>query len=422
MIAKIKALKQRLNANKDGKALAGNFGYLMIMQVAGYIFPLLTLPYLARVIGVEGFGKIAFAAAIIVWFQTITDWGFSYTATRDVARNRDNLDKVSEIFSNVFWAKSLLAVVSFIFLFILTECIPYLKENQILLLITFMLVPTKILFADWFFQAIEKMKFITIFDLVAKISFTACVFIFINEKKDFILQPLFLSLGGALVGLVSFYLIVFKWKVKILPPKRKEILLTIKNSKDVFINNIVPNLYNSFSSILLGFWGGSVANGLLDAGSKFSNIAQQFITIISRVFFPFLSRKSDVHSIYAKVNIITSFIVAFFLIILAPIIIDIFYTADFKDSVIILQIVSVSLIFQALISSYGLNYMIIHGHEKLLRNITIICSIIGFLICFPLIHFYSFVGAAIAITLTRAILGVSILYNAKHIQRSILSK
>lgn len=74
MLNKYKALKQRLNASKDGKALASNFGYLMIMQVASYIFPLLTIPYLARVIGVEGFGKIAFAATIIVWFQTITDW------------------------------------------------------------------------------------------------------------------------------------------------------------------------------------------------------------------------------------------------------------------------------------------------------------------------------------------------------------
>ena len=121
MLNRIKVLKNRFSANKDGKALASNFGYLMIMQITGYIFPLLTIPYLARVIGVEGFGKIAFAAAVIVWFQTITDWGFSYTATRDVARNRDSLEKVSVIFSNVLWAKSLLALASFIILFIIEE-------------------------------------------------------------------------------------------------------------------------------------------------------------------------------------------------------------------------------------------------------------------------------------------------------------
>lgn len=422
MLKQYKAFKQRLNANKDKKALASNFGYLMIMQMAGYVFPLLTLPYLARVIGVEGFGKIAFAAAIIVWFQTITDWGFSYTATRDVARNRDNLAKVSEIFSNVFWAKSLLAVLSFIILFALTELIPYLKQNQLLLFFTFMLVPTKILFADWFFQAIEKMKFITIFDLVAKISFTLCIFIFINDKDDFILQPLFLALGSLVVGLVSFYLIVFNWKYKISRPQSHEIYLTLKNSKDVFINNIIPNLYNSFSSILLGFWGGSVANGLLDAGTKFANIAQQFIGIISRVFFPFLSRKSNAHNIYEKINIIVTVCGAFFLIILAPSIIKFFFTPEFYDSILVLQIMACSLIFLTLSNTYGLNYLIIHGYEKLLRNITISSSIIGFLACFPLIYFYDFLGAALTIASTRAILGLSIMYKAKHIQRSILEK
>ena len=413
MLNKYKALKQRLNASKDGKALASNFGYLMIMQVASYIFPLLTIPYLARVIGVEGFGKIAFAAAIIVWFQTITDWGFSYTATRDVARNRDNLDKVSEIFSNVFWAKSLLALVSFIVLFLLIEFIPYLKQHQLLLFITFLLVPAKILFADWFFQAMEKMKFITIFDLISKVIFTAFIFLFVKEKSDFILQPLFLSLGSILVGLVSFYLIIFKWGIKISYPKYKEISLIIKSSKDVFINNIVPNFYNSFSSVLLGFLGGSVANGILDAGSRFANIAQHFISIISRVFFPFLSRNSNKHSVYAKINISISIFSSILLIILAPYIIKIFFTPEFNQAVIILQIIAFSLIFQSLISTYGLNYMIINGYEKVLRNITIISSLIGFIISFPLIYFYNFLGAAITIALTRAILGLSILFKVK---------
>ena len=422
MLNRVKAFKNRLSDNKDSKALARNFGYLMIMQITGYIFPLLTIPYLAKVIGVDGFGKIAFAAAVVVWFQTITDWGFSYTATRDVARNRDSLEKVSEIFSNVLWAKSLLALVSFIILFILTEFIPYLKENQILLFITFMLVPAKILFADWFFQAIEKMKFITIFDLISKLVFTLCIFIFVKEKSDFILQPLFLSLGSILVGVFSFYLIVFKFKVKILKPNFNKVLQTIKNSKDVFINNIVPNFYNSFSSILLGFWGGSVANGLLDAGTKFSGIVQQFIGIISRVFFPLLSRKSNQHHVYEKINIIVTVFSTVFLIILAPYIIKVFFTPEFYESILVLQIMACSLIFLTLSNTYGLNYLIIHGYERLLRNITISSSIIGFLACFPLIYFYGFLGAAITITLTRAILGLSIMYKAKCIQRRDLSK
>lgn len=420
MKAKIKQLTSDFKKSEDSKSLASNFGYLMIMQISGYIFPLLTIPYLARVIGVEGFGKIAFAAAVIVWFQTITDWGFSYTATRDVARNRDDLEIVSEIFSNVLWAKILLASVSFLILFIATEFIPYLKDNQLLLFITFMLVPGRIFFADWFFQAMEKMKFITLFDLISKALFTLLIFVFVKEKTDFILQPLFLNLGTIIVGLLSLYIIIFKWKVKILSPNWFTIKQTIKGSKDVFINNIVPNFYNSFSSILLGFWGGSAANGLLDAGSRFANIAQQFTGIISRVFFPFLSRHSDKHSVYAKINISISFLAAIVLMLLAPFIIKIFFTSEFYQATLVLQIMSCSLVFLALSNTYGLNYMIIQGYEKSLRNITITSSLIGFLISFPFIYFYDFLGAACTVTLTRAILGLTIMYKAKTIQRSLV--
>src|SRR5690606_29807375 len=235
MLSKIKRLKKSLSENKDHKTLANNFKYLMILQIAGYVFPLLTLPYLARVIGVEGFGKIALAVAVIIWFQTITDWGFNYTATRDLAQNRNDHEKVSEIFSNILWSKIFLGIVSFIFLLILILIIPFFYENKDILLLTFLLVPANILYAEWFFQAIEKMKYITVLSLLSKLLFTILVFLIITEKDDYIYQPLLISVGSIVVGLITLYLVVFKWGVKILPPNFQKINKTIKNSKDVFI-------------------------------------------------------------------------------------------------------------------------------------------------------------------------------------------
>ena len=87
MLAKI---IYKLKGSKDNKVLVQNFAYLSLLQVAGYVFPLITMPYLARVIGVDGFGNIAFASAVMIWVQTIADWGFNFTATRDVAQNREN--------------------------------------------------------------------------------------------------------------------------------------------------------------------------------------------------------------------------------------------------------------------------------------------------------------------------------------------
>ena len=415
MLRKFKSTLEKLKKSKDGKTVASNFGYLMLLQVASYIFPLLTIPYLARVIGVEGFGKIAFAAAVVVWLKTISDWGFNYTATRDVALNKDNLDKVSEIFSNVLWARIILMLISLLLLIIAIVTIPYFKENKNILLISFLLVPGNIFFPEWFFQAMERMKFITILSLISKMVFTLLIFIFIKEKSDFILQPLFMSLGFIVSGFFATYIIIAKWNIKIHKPDFKEVYKTIKGSTDVFINNIMPNLYNSFSVVLLGFYGGSVANGLLDAGSKFINISQQFLKIISRVFFPLLSRKMDSHNLYAKINIYLSIIACISLFILAPFIINFFYTDEFLSAVTVLRIMSISIIASALISTFGTNFMIVKGYERVLRNITMVCSLVGFILAFPLVSLYGYIGAAITITLTRVILGLAIMYKAKKI-------
>lgn len=416
---KIERLKSALKS-KDGKVLASNFAYLSLLQVAGYVFPLITLPYLARVIGVDGFGKIAFASAVIVWIQTIADWGFNFTATRDVARNRDNIAVVSQIFSNVLWARLLLMVVSLAILLVLIAFVPDFKENADVILVTFLLVPGHILFPEWFFQAMERMRYITVLNLLSKLVFTVAVFLCVKTKDDYVLQPLLVSLGYLVAGIIAMYYIILKWRVRLHSVSIKTVLLTIKTSSDVFINNLMPNLYNSFSTMLLGFFGGSVANGLLDAGTRFVNITQQFMGVVSRTFYPFLSRRIEKHSLYAKLNITCAIVCSLLLFVLAPYIIRLFFTIDFEQSIVVLQILSVSIIFLSLNNVYGTNYMILEGRERDLRNITAICSIVGFIASFPLIYYWGYIGAAITVTLTRGLLGIGIAVCAKSIQNKKL--
>ena len=415
---RIRNAYNRINNSKNAKTLVTNFGYLSLLQVAGYVFPLITMPYLARVIGVDGFGKVAFASAIVVWFQTVADWGFNYTATRDVAKNRDDKEKVSEIFSNVLWARCLLMILSFLLLLMVISIVPTFRDNYAVILVTFLLVPGHIMFPDWFFQAMERMKYITILNLLSKLLFTILVFVFIKEKNDFILQPLFISLGFLLSGMIAMYIILSKWKVKLKRPSTKRIFETIKGSTDVFINNIMPNLYNSFSVMLLGFFGGPVSNGLLSAGSKFVSISEQFMTVVSRTFFPFLSRRIDKHSSFAKLSIYASLIITSFLFFAAPLLIKLFFTEEFQSSVAVLQIMSISVFLITTRNAYGINYMIIEGYEKQLRNLITFGSIIGFIISFPLIYFFDFLGAAINITLTQSIMCIIVTYQAKKIIKS----
>lgn len=413
---KLKAKISQVAKNKDAKTVAGNFIWLSVLRVVGYIFPLITMPYLARVVGVEGFGKIAFAAAIMVWIQTIADWGFNFTATRDVAQNRDDVQKVSEIFSNVLWARCLLMFVSLTTLLILIAVVPKFRTEWDIILITFLMIPGHILFPDWFFQAIEKMKYITILNLLSKLVFTLAVFIFIKEKEDYILQPLLTSLGYVVAGIVSMYVIIKRWKYRIFPPSFNGIISTIKKSSDVFLNNLFPNLYASFSSVLLGIYCGSTANGIYDAGAKFVKIANEIVNIISRVFFPFLSRKINKHSMYAKLSLGVSVAMAAVLYFAAPLIIRIFFTPEFSDAVIVLRILSLMIIAISISNIYGTNYMIIQGYERQLRNITIVCSIIGFIVAFPLTHHLSYIGKALVMVISNGLLGIASFIFVKRIK------
>lgn len=408
-------IKNKVTRNKDGKIVFENFGYLSLLQVAGYVFPLITMPYLARVIGADGFGKIAFASAIVVWIQTISDWGFNLTATRDVAQNRADKDKVSHIFSNVLWARCLLTLLSGLILMIATVMIPYLRTNRAIIMITFLLVPGHILFPEWFFQAIEKMKFTTLFNLLIKFIFTIAVFLFIHDKNDYLLQPLLTTTGYFICGIGALFLILKRWGYTLYKPQKGEILKTIKGSTDVFLNSLMPNLYNSFSVMLLGFWGGSTANGLYDGGSKFPTIFYNFQSVLSRVLYPFLSRHPDKHSVYAKINIGSTIIGSLLLILTAPMAIRIMLGPEFEQSVIVMRILSFSVIFLSLNYTYGTNYLIIHHKEKPLRNLTFISSIIGICASIPLVYYFSFVGAAITVLLCRGLLGVGSYLLAKKL-------
>ena len=410
---KISEIKKKINSSNDGKTVFANFGYLSLLQIAGYVFPLITMPYLARVIGANGFGKIAFASAIVIWVQTISDWGFNMTAIRDVAQNRDNKEKVSRIFSNVLWARCLLTIFSGLLLLLAVSIIPYFRSNADIIWITFLLVPGYILFPDWFFQAIEKMKYTTIFNLLLKLIFTVAVFIFIRDREDYLIQPLLTTIGYLVCGIGALYLILWKWGYTLYRPQWNDILKTIKESTDVFFNNLMPNLYNSFSVMMLGFFGGATANGVYDGGSKFPTIFYNFQSVLSRAFYPFLSRRPDKHSFYAKLNLCTALFGAIILIVISPWIIRIMLGEEFEKSVIVMQILSLSVIFLAMSYTYGTNYLIIHHKEKPLRNLTFVSSIIGMCISIPLVYYFTYIGAAITVCLCRGMLGIGSFVLAK---------
>ena len=407
-------LIHKIGTNSEAKTIGENIISLSIIHLCSYLFSLITIPYLTRVIGANCFGLLAFSTTVISYFQTITDWGFQLSAVRDVAQNRNEKRKVSDIFSNVMNCRLLLMAFCYIVLSLLIYFIPNFRSSALVLYLTSLILPGFVFFPTWFFQGIERMKYITIFNFIFKLIFTILIFVVIRKQEDYILQPVLLAVGTFVVGVISIYLIVYKWGYRWHLTSYKEIVSTLKDSFDIFVNTILPQFYNSFSQILLMAWSGPVACGIYAAADKFNALMVQAIRVLSGAFFPYLARKIERHTFYSTIYLTTSFCGFAFLLIASPLLVYIFLTDEFEDAILIMRILSFSLLFTALQNVWGTNYLILLHYDRIVRNVNIFGSIFGFIISFPLVFNWGVVGVALTVTLTNMIIGVTLFYMGYH--------
>lgn len=409
-------IKKKIQGEK--KILIENFFFLSLLKVFGYIFPLITLPYLTNVIGVERFGELAFAASIMVFFETFIDFGFNYTATRDFAKCRYDLKESSKVYSQVMAAKFVFVIFSFLILTLLIVFVPIFQEIKILLYFTFSYVIGYVLFPEWVFQALEKMKFITLLNLLSKLIFTVLVFVIIQNKEDYIYQPLLISGGYFVAAIISLWILHKRYNIIFQTPNISLIYVRMKSSFNMFVSLLIPNLYTNFSVVFLKLTCGSADTGIFSAGQKIVLLIDQLFQVLSRTFFPFLARRIDKHGVYNKIGVMMSLIMCAVLFILSPYIIHLIYNEEYYDSIEVLQIMSISPFLLFVMNSYGQNYLVLIGKEKALRNIIIISAVIGFTLTLILVKEFSFKGVALTIMITWAIRAFLTFITAEKIRRN----
>ena len=205
--------------SSEKKYIFKNFTALGIIQILNYVMPFITLPYLARVLTVDKFGLIFLAQAVMDYFARFTDFGFNQSAVRELAINRDDKQKVDEIFTGVFFAKLGLLIVSFLVLSGIIFFFEKFRADWVIYYFTFLSVIGNVLLSSWFFQGMERMKFITFFNILTRTVSLVCIFVFVKTANNYIFVPLYNSLGLLIAGIVSFITIMTRFKVKIYLPK-----------------------------------------------------------------------------------------------------------------------------------------------------------------------------------------------------------
>ena len=206
-------------AEKNSKrVLFENTIAIALTQIVSYVMPLISLPYLSRVLGVEKFGLVFWAQACIQYFIMITDYGFNFSAVREISIERDNKEKVSEIFASVMGVKFCLVLICFILLTILVFTIPKFRAEWLLFYLTFFMVIGYAMYPVWYFQGIEHMKYVTFLKIVSQSIFLALIFILIKSPSDYQFVAILNSMGFLISGLIGIFIAVKRFGLKLKMP------------------------------------------------------------------------------------------------------------------------------------------------------------------------------------------------------------
>ena len=407
LINKIK----NMSDTEDKKRLLSNFFSLSILQLFTYILPLLTLPYLVRVLGVDKFGLVMYAQAFIMFFNILVDYGFNLSATREISINRDNKEKVNEIFVSVMILKIFFIISSFIILSIIVFSFQKFSNYWELYYFTFLMVIGQALFPTWYFQGLERMNYITIINIIFKLIFTISIFIFIKNENDYIFVPIINGLGFILSGFVAQYIIFSKFNQTI-ELKTLKLSEHIKNGFHVFLSIFSSTILTASPILLIGTFFDYTIAGYYSAFEKIVSAIKSFFYIINQTFFPrlskiFIENKLKYKFIWKKLSlytIIISFTLYVILLIVSEIFIKLYLGEEFLEYIYIFYILAFSMILYTIINSLGLNGLLVIGKHKELSVSQIIPSILFVCISPFILEYFGLIYFLVTIIITDIII------------------
>lgn len=406
-----------------GKSLSKNAVLNCIKTLMSIIFPLITYPYITRVLQPEYLGKINYANSIVSYYSLIAALGVSTYAVREVAKCRNNKEKLNELVNEIFTVNMITTGIAYVLLFLTIGVVAELRTYAFLILILSLSIIFTTLGVDWINSAFEDYFIIAIRSIAIQCINLLLVFLFVKSQDDYYKYAFLMVLTNIVICAWNFIYCRRYVSVKII--RKCNFSKHIKYLLIFFANNLAITIYCNSDSTMIGGFVGDTCVGIYSVAVKVYTIIKSLLAAIYSVCIPRLSNLYANNQTGNANNLVNSIVnglilVLFpamaFLIVMAKPIIMILAGNSYIDGIVTLQLLSIALLF-AILGGVVTNCINIPtGKEKITLKATVFAAIVNVVLNFALIPLYKQNGAAITTIIAEmVVLGFCVVFNKKEI-------
>lgn len=342
-----------------------NFSYLSLLQIFNLVLPLISYPYLIRVLGANIYGMIIYSQAIISYLVVIVNFGFNITATKEISINKNSTTKINEIVSSIYIIKGILFLIALFILFIFLEINNQTHTNKILFYLTFWMCLYEFIFPLWYFQGIEKMKYITFLTLISRLTFLGLIFLLIHSPTDYLWVPTINGIGAIISSILAIN-ILNKEGLKLKWQTVPTLISYVKSSYIMALSYSTNIFKTSFNIILVKHLFSLKEVAYFDLAMKIITLGTTFLDLISQAVFPKMSRTKDI--LFLKKILTLSFFVSIVMMLFiqyfAPILVQILGGGNMNEASKITRLMALNLPVYIIGALLGRNCLLIFGYDQ----------------------------------------------------------
>lgn len=267
-----------MSRSLESKTIAKNTTMLYIMNITKIVLPLVTLPYLTRVLSKECYGTVSYVKAIMQYMQVVVDFGFLLSATKDVVNSKGDKTELENVVGNTLLAKLLLVMAALAVLSVMIVLVPILRHNILFTLLSFAVVAMTCLLMDFLFRGLEEMHVITIRYVLMRSIAAVLTFVFVRSDADMLWIPL-LDIIGSAAAILLVFAEMKKRNIGIRTEGIGKAFEKLKESAVFFLSGMAATTFNALNTLLIGI--------LVDAAHVAEwSVCMQMVTAVQSMYTP----------------------------------------------------------------------------------------------------------------------------------------